>query len=148
MKPLTYLLALLLALPCPVAQALEAAYGAVRVDAVTSVYDGDTFRADIHSWPAVVGRRVPVRIYGIDTPELHDKRPAVRAAALRAKQFSVAHLRAARHIELRDIRRDKYFRLLAEVWVDGQNLGQLLLRAGLAQPYDGGSKSAWQDAAP
>jgi endonuclease YncB( thermonuclease family) len=148
MKPFTLRIALLLTLLSPAAHAIEADYGGVRVDEVTSIYDGDTFRADIHAWPAVVGHRVPVRIYGIDTPELRDRRPEVRAAALRAKQFSVAHLRAARRIELRDIRRDKYFRLLAEVWVDGQSLGDLLLRAGLAHPYDGGAKSAWEDDAP
>lgn len=118
-------------------------FGNVRIDEVTSIYDGDTFRVNIHAWPAVVGQRVPVRLYGIDTPEMGDQRPRVRELARRAKQFSVEQLRRGKKIELRQIRRDKYFRLLAEVWVDDRNLGTLLLNAGLAKAYDGGTKSSW-----
>ncbi|MGH8353032.1 MAG: thermonuclease family protein [Pseudomonas sp.] len=137
-------LALILSLLCaPALNATEGPYGKVRVDEVTSIYDGDTFRVTISGWPAVVGQRVPVRLYGIDTPELRDRRPRVRDLARRAKQFSVERLRQARRIELREIRRDKYFRLLAEVWIDGESLGALLLKAGLAKPYDGGTKNAW-----
>lgn len=118
-------------------------YGNVRVDEVTSIYDGDTIRVNIHAWPAVVGERVPVRLYGIDTPEMRDKRPRVYKLARRAKQFSVAQLRGAKRVELRKIRRDKYFRLLAEVWVDNRNLSELLLKEGLAKPYLGGKKLSW-----
>ncbi|MET1081086.1 MAG: thermonuclease family protein [Pseudomonas sp.] len=121
----------------------EGPYGKVRVDEVTSIYDGDTFRVTINAWPAVAGQRVPVRLFGIDTPEMRDKRPDVRALAQRAKQFTVQQLRGAKTVELRDIRRDKYFRLLADVWVDGRSLGDLLLKQGLAKRYDGGTKSSW-----
>lgn len=118
-------------------------YGSARVDEVSSIYDGDTIRVSIHAWPAVAGERVPVRLYGIDTPEMNDKRPRVYKLARSAKQFSVTQLRGAKRIELRQIRRDKYFRLLAEVWVDGRNLSELLLKAGLAKPYFGGKKVSW-----
>ncbi len=144
MQPLLPRLALVFTLICatPLA-ATEGPYGKVQVDEVTSIYDGDTFRVTIRNWPAVAGQRVPVRLYGIDTPEMRDKRPKVRDLARRAKQFSVEHLRNGKRIELREIRRDKYFRLLAEVWIDGQSLGALLLKAGLAKPYDGGTKNSW-----
>ena len=125
------------------AAAPRADYGNVRIDEVTSIYDGDTIRVTIRAWPAVAGERVPVRLFGIDTPEMRDKRPRVYDLAKRAKQFSVARLRGAKRIELRQIRRDKYFRLLAEVWVDGLNLSDLLLKAGLAKPYYGGKKVSW-----
>ena len=118
-------------------------FGNVRIDEVSSIYDGDTLRVTIRDWPAVAGQRVPVRVYGIDTPEMRDKRPRVRELARRAKQFSVSQLRNGKHIELRQIRRDKYFRLLAEVWIDGHSLGDLLLKAGLAKVYTGGTKSPW-----
>ena len=45
-------------------------YGSVLVKEITSIYDGDTFRANIEGWPPIVGERVPVRLMGIDTPEL------------------------------------------------------------------------------
>lgn len=144
MQPLLPRLVLVFTLICasPL-QATDSTYGKVQVDEVTSIYDGDTFRVTIRGWPAVVGQRVPVRLYGIDTPEMRDKRPKVRDLARRAKQFSVERLRNGKRIELREVRRDKYFRLLAEVWVDGQSLGALLLKAGLAKPYDGGTKNTW-----
>lgn len=41
------------------------------------------------------------------------------------------------------MKRGKYFRIVAEVRVDGQNLGQLLIEKGLAKPYDGGKKQKW-----
>jgi micrococcal nuclease len=136
---------LLLSFICPLIQAAtpHTDYGNVRVDEVSSIYDGDTIRVTIHAWPAVAGERIPVRLYGIDTPEMRDKRPRVYKLARSAKQFSVTQLRNAKHIELRQIRRDKYFRLLAEVWVDGRNLSDLLLKAGLAKPYFGGKKVSW-----
>jgi micrococcal nuclease len=144
--PRLYLYAtLLLSCFCAPTQAAapRADYGNVRVDEVSSIYDGDTIRVTIHSWPKVAGERIPVRLYGIDTPEMRDKRPRVYKLARSAKQFSVTQLRNARRIELRQIRRDKYFRLLAEVWVDGRNLSDLLLKAGLAKPYFGGKKVNW-----
>ena len=38
------------------------------------------------------------------------------------------------------VARGKYFRLVAEVLADGENLSDVLLAAGLAWPYDGGKR--------
>ncbi len=124
-------------------RAADDTYGNVVVDEVVSIYDGDTFRVTIRNWPAVIGERIAVRVYGIDTPELRDKDPQVKEKARKAKQFVVDSLRNARRVELRNLRRDKYFRLLAEVYVDGHSLGAQLVKLGLARPYDGGTKSDW-----
>jgi micrococcal nuclease len=51
-------------------------------------------------------------------------------------------LTEAKQIELVDMRRDKYFRILAGIRADGQDLAQMLIKAGLAVPYDGGTKTA------
>ena len=75
--------------------------------------------------------------------EMKDNRPEIKALARKAKQFTVAKLRGAKVIELKNMKRGKYFRIVAEVWVDGQNLGQLLIENGLAKPYDGGKKLKW-----
>ncbi len=66
------------------------------MDEVTSIYDGDTFRVNINSWPEVIGRRVPVRIAGIDTPEMRGKCQVEKELARKAKQFTVLMLRAAK----------------------------------------------------
>lgn len=113
------------------------------VDEVTSVYDGDTFRVNIHAWPSVVGQRMPVRISGIDAPELRGKCDAEKQLARKAKQFTVEALRSAKVIELRDIDRGKYFRIVADVYVDGENLAKQLIDSGLAVPYSGGTRQSW-----
>jgi endonuclease YncB( thermonuclease family) len=41
------------------------------------------------------------------------------------------------------MQRGKYFRIVADVFVDGSNLGQELIERGLAKPYDGGTKPKW-----
>jgi len=46
-------------------------------------------------------------------------------------------LNRANEITLHDIEREKYFRIVASVIVDGQNLSDLLLAKKLAVPYDG-----------
>ena len=53
---------------------------------------------------------------------------------------TAARLRPATAIELRGVKRGKYFRLVAEVIADGVNLSDLLLASGLARPYDGGKR--------
>ena len=49
-------------------------YGNVTVSEVTSIYDADTFRVNIKGYPAIVGERVPVRVLGVDAPELRGNR--------------------------------------------------------------------------
>jgi len=118
-------------------------YGNAVVERVTSVYDGDTFRCDIAGWPAIIGERIGVRINGIDTPEMRDRRPKIRELARQAKMFTVQALRSAKRIELRDMKRGKYFRIVADVFVDGRSLADMLIETGLAKPYGGGKKPGW-----
>jgi len=116
----------------------------VIVSELVSVYDGDTFKINIKGYPAVFGKNILVRISRIDTPEMKDPRPEIKALARRARELAEKKLREAKVILLRKMRRDKYFRINAEVYVDGQNLGQIMLDAGLARPYDGESKVEWE----
>ena len=97
------------------AQAAGADYSRATVERVTSIYDGDTFRADIAGWPPIIGERVPIR------------------------------LRGARETRLDHIDRGKYFRLVAGVMVDGRDLSDMLIGAGLARPYEGGHRRGWCD---
>ena len=120
-------------------------YGSATVDRVTSIYDGDTFRADLSGahgepWPDIAGRRVPIRVGGADTPEMRADCEAEKVSARRAKQFTVSALRNAGSIRLDHIERGKYFRIVADVMVDGRNLGKDLIEHGLAVPYKGGHK--------
>lgn len=129
---------------CLLAPAMASAkFGAATISEVTSIYDADTFRANIQGWPAIIGNRVPIRVNGVDAPELRGKCEAEKRMAREAKQFTVAKLRAAREIRLESMDRGKYFRILADVYVDGQNLGEALILAGHARPYVGGKRRGW-----
>lgn len=117
-------------------------FGKVIVSEVTSIYDGDTFRANLAAgWPKIISYRIGIRIGGIDTPELKSKCQVEKVKARLAKQFTVENLRKAKKIELRNMRRGKYFRIVADVWLDGKNLAEALLKAGHAVKYDGGTKT-------
>ncbi len=95
---------------------------------VTSIYDGDSFRANLKGFPAIVGEHMAIRINGIDTAELRGKCEKEKQLARTAKKFTVAHLRESKNITLRNIKRGKYFRLIADVYVDGLNLGEQLIK--------------------
>jgi len=118
-------------------------YGHIQITDVTSIYDADTFRVNISSWPEIIGKRVPVRVLGIDAPEIRGKCETEKKMARQAKQFTVAALRKGKEIVLHDIQRGKYFRILARVSIDGQDLGRQLIQAGLARAYDGGTRQGW-----
>jgi endonuclease YncB( thermonuclease family) len=115
-------------------------YGCIEVQEIISVYDGDTFKCNIAGYPAIIGKNIGVRIAGVDTPEMNDKRQEIKAKAIKARAFVVDRLNNAKKIELRNMRRDKYFRILAEVYVDGENLSDSLIKNGLAKAYFGGRK--------
>lgn len=106
-------------------------------------HDGDTITVNIEGFPSLVGDAVPVRVAGIDTPEMTDPRPKIKELALQARALTASKLTSAKQIDLKNIRRDKYFRILAEVWIDDQKLSDSLMAAGLAKEYDGGTKSPW-----
>lgn len=116
-------------------------YGSAVVSEVTSIYDGDTFRANLKGYPEIIGNRIGIRINGIDTPEMRGQCQKEKALARQAKAFSVQQLRSAKVIELRNMKRGKYFRIVADVYVDGQDLAQMLVDHNLAVAYDGGHKA-------
>ena len=82
---------------------------------------------------------------GVDTPEMRGKCQSEKLAARRAKQHTVALLRSAKVIELTNMQRGKYFRILANVIIDGKSLGDSLVSNGLARIYDGGKRGGWCD---
>lgn len=118
-------------------------FGTLEVHGLVSVYDGDTFTCDIDGLHPLIGERVSIRVRGIDTPEMRDDRPEVLKKAIQARDHVRKRLVTAEKIELKRVERDKYFRILADVWIDGVLLSRELVAKGLAKPYDGGTKSSW-----
>ena len=103
-------------------------YGTLLIKKINSVYDGDTFRANIIGVHSLIGENVPVRLAGVDTPEIRGKCQFEKDLAVEAREFSKNKLFNANYIELRNVKRGKYFRIVAEVYIDGINLSTLLIQ--------------------
>ncbi len=97
------------------------------------VVDGDTFR--------VGGEKV--RIAGIDAPETSPSRCPREAELGRAATEELHRLLNGGAITLVPIDRDRdrYGRLLREVTVNGADVGETMIAAGVARPYAGGRRS-------
>lgn len=109
---------------------------------VVSVTDGDTFRARVPVWDGVE-IVTAVRIRGIDTPEIHGKCPAERAAALAAKD-RLEFLLSSGDVQLLHVQPDKFSgRVDADVTVRGKPVADVLIAEGLARPYTGGARKGW-----
>ena len=130
----------------------RAHYGSMLDVVFISAYDGDSFFISLpdllrpssrHGEHAafIMAERVSIRVHGIDCPELRARCPEEQRLAERAKRRVQRLLASARRINLHRVKPDKYARHLADVEVDGVDLGRLLLREGLAVPYDGGAKA-------
>lgn len=107
---------------------------------IVKVRDGDTFVINIENVPDVFGKNIAVRIRGIDTPELNDKREEIRNIAIKAKEELEKLFNSGNKIILYNLGRDKYFRLLASVKVGNIDVAEYMIKKGLAKSYDGGAK--------
>jgi endonuclease YncB( thermonuclease family) len=108
---------------------------------VASIYDGDTFTINLNCSLAVYCEKVPVRVRGVDTPEVKGKTEREKKLAQKAKAFTQDFL-SVRPISLSNCGRDKYFRLLCDVQNgDGKDLAKELIKRDYGYSYQGGTKS-------
>ncbi len=115
-------------------------YGTLSAEYVRC-YDGDTCTFNIPGVHPVIGDKISVRLEGIDTPEMKGKCVAEKKLAVEVRDYVRGILEKAKKIELVDIQRGKYFRLVARVVADGEiDLSVDLIERGYAVRYDGGTK--------
>lgn len=99
------------------------------------VVDGDTIRIAGDSW----------RLVGLDTAETYEPRCdyelALGQAATARLRGLVASGRGVEIIRLPG--RDRFDRGLARLFIGGENIADILIREGLARPYDGGRRLGW-----
>lgn len=102
-------------------------------------YDGDTFNVNIDGVHPIIGQSIPIRVAGIDCPEIKGMCQAESDLALEAKLFTENLLKQSTNIYILNIGRDKYFRIDADVilTINGQqvNLMTELLSNNLAVKY-------------
>jgi len=102
-------------------------------EALVSVYDGDTFKVELKGINPLFGDDVSIRLHGVDTPEIRGGEDRVKALAVKARDMAEGLLRGAKRIALSNPQRGKYFRIVADVYLDGESLAEKLKAAGLAK---------------
>jgi micrococcal nuclease len=104
-------------------------------------YDGDTFTVTIpNGGHPIFSDNIPIRMLGIDAPEMDSVDTCEIVKAKQAADMAKKILSTAKKIDLHDVARDKYFRLLAVPVVDGLSVPQQLIDARLAVGYAGDTK--------
>jgi len=142
MKTLQTLLATALLL-LSISSLAGVSYGTFTVSKVISIYDGDTFRVDIDELSPIAGKNIPIRVNGVDTPEIQGKCDSEKELAIEVRDYVAGLLDNADEILLVNTERGKYFRILAVVMIDGVNLAELLIDNGLGYAYEGDTKKSW-----
>ena len=109
-------------------------------------YDGDTITFNLPDLHPIIGEKIAIRVNGIDTPEIKGECPKEKYDANQVKDMVADILKDAEQITLKNMKRGKYFRIAADVIVDGESLADILIEAGVAIKYDGGKKThKWCD---
>ena len=137
-KIIVLLLSLLL---CNALHSYAESYGDYQGAIYLQNYDGDTIRFDLPGYPPIAGDDIRVRVNGIDTPEIKGNCEKEKYDAQQAKEMVADILKDAEQITLKNMERGKYFRIAADVFVDGENLSEVLVGAGMAIRYSGGKKT-------
>ena len=147
MKPFVKIVVLLVSLIfCNALQSYAESYGDYQGAIYLKNYDGDTIRFNLPLYPPIAGKDIRVRVNGIDTPEIKGKCKKEKYEAQQARDMVADILKDAEKITLKNMKRGKYFRIAADVIIDGENLADMLIEAGMAIKYDGRKKNhKWCD---
>jgi endonuclease YncB( thermonuclease family) len=112
-----------------------------------AVCDGDTFKVNLKGEGAyaydLVYKNLPVRLFNVDAPEYYSPKCARELKmAIQARDLlqSILMKDNGQGIQLVNAIRGKYFRLVSDVHVNGENIKQKLLDSGLYTSYDGRTK--------
>ena len=110
---------------------------------VIKVYDGDTIT--IASKLPFIGKdkdtiwRFSTRLNGIDCPEIRGKSLEERMIAIKARD-KLSDMILNKLVQLKDVKLEKYGRLLATVVYNKIDLNEWMVDQRLAVRYDGGTK--------
>lgn len=119
------------------------------IGTVLRVYDGDTIFVNLPNVHPVFGSNLGIRLNNLDTPELDGACAQEKDLAKKAKDRVAALLPVGSEVTLTNLRRDKYFRVLADVYSQGIiSINNTLLMEKLAVPYTGGVKMNWCEQVP
>jgi endonuclease YncB( thermonuclease family) len=113
----------------------------INTGVVIKVYDGDTFTLAGHlPYDGSPLYRFSVRLNGIDCAEIKGKTEEEKECAIRARK-KLEELIMGKTITLKNVKNEKYGRILADVFVEDLHVNKYMIDKGLAVEYDGGSKT-------
>ena len=138
MKRIAFLILLFLLLP---SYSLAKSFGDYQGAVYIRNYDGETITFNLPGLHPIIGEKISIRVNGIDTPEIKGNCEKEKYDAQQAKEMVANILKDAEQITLKNMKRGKYFRIAADVIVDGENLADILIETGVAVRYDGGKKA-------
>lgn len=105
---------------------------------INSVHDGDSIRCSVDLGMSVWVGNIPLRLLGIDAPELG------KPGGIDARDYLRTMLGTGQAVTIRTVKdeTEKYGRLLAVIHTehDDVSVNQHMLDAGHAVPYDGGKR--------
>ena len=141
-KPLTFLLALTFLISGSTTVSAKPKFGEYEGGIYVRNYDGDTTTFNLPNLHLIIVNKIATRVNGIDTPEIRGKCDKEKYDAKQAQGMVEEFLKDAERIDLKNMGRGKYFRIVADIYVDGENLAEALVDSGMAVRYDGGKKNA------
>lgn len=109
---------------------------------VIKVYDGDTITI-VSKVPNLKNSELfkfSIRLGGIDAPEIRGKSTEEKEMAIEARDVLSERI-FGREVVLKNVRIEKYGRLLCDVYLEGTNLNQWMVEQRYAVEYDGGTKN-------
>jgi len=115
----------------------------IQFGKVVKVYDGDTIT--IASYLQFSGTATPVcykfqvRLNGIDTPEIKGSSATEKEMAKKARD-ALSDKIMGKIVELKNVKLEKYGRLLADVYCNGVCMNTFMVDNGVAVKYNGGTK--------
>jgi endonuclease YncB( thermonuclease family) len=111
----------------------------IQYGKVIKVYDGDTITIGTILPYSETVYKFSVRIRNIDCPEIRSNDEKERLCASCAKQF-LSGLILNTIVELKNVGYDKYGRILADIYLENNNIGDIMINEQLAVQYNGGKK--------
>ena len=112
---------------------------------VVKVYDGDTITVAAKLEGTIY--KFSVRLAGIDAPELRTSNPVEKRMAQQVQQV-LSNKLMGKMVYLKNRQKEKYGRLLCDVYLKSQHINQWLVDNRYAVKYNGGTKhppKCWQD---
>ena len=132
--------AALLALSFPV-DAKDFGTYVIHKEDILEVYDGDTIYITNKNCPPVFCEKIGVRLNGIDTPEKRTRCLHEKLLAEQARKELQNAIRHGKVIELRHTTKEKFGRLLGDLYIDDEDFAEKLVANGLAVRYHGERKT-------